>query len=176
VAVTAFTQISRTSKTLPLPLAYPGIEQEDEPFRYWYFSGSKEVYVAPHAPFYLKAYDLDGHQMTQFSPLAVNAEPLNSNRRLECFQGAVSGTQFTCFTGTKVQKLTAEVLQAHISTLTSLPTPHYKHHVVAWESPTHGRYLTRRMSSSVQSSLTAMGLRATCSNSTSILGRAAALL
>ena len=32
----------------------PGIEQEDEPFRYRYFSGSKEVYVAPHAPFYLK--------------------------------------------------------------------------------------------------------------------------
>jgi hypothetical protein len=71
----------------------PGIEQEDVPFRYRYFSGSKEVYVAPHAPFYLKvfmylfiylllykgtntdtaplylnAYDLDGHQMTQFSP------------------------------------------------------------------------------------------------------------
>ena len=44
------------------------------------FYGTKVQYWH-WAHLYLKAYDLDDHQMTQFSPLAVDAEPHNSNSR-----------------------------------------------------------------------------------------------
>jgi len=97
VAVTPFTQVGITPQNPSGSLArktYADVQTESEPFRYWYFPGHGSTYTAPHPPLYLKAYDLDGHKMTQFTPLSVNAFPEASNRRLECFNGSMSGAYY----------------------------------------------------------------------------------
>ena len=76
VAVTAFTQSGYTSAN-PLGVSdFAGVDGESESFRYRTFPvqtpfvANGKTYAAPHPPLQLKAYDLDGHEMSFFSPLA----------------------------------------------------------------------------------------------------------
>jgi len=99
VAVTAFTQLGYTEiHEMPTHATFNSIKDEVADFRFRTFptqvplqAGGGKMYSAPHPPLALKAFDLDGHALTYFSPLAVNEFPERSNRRLECFKGSAGG-------------------------------------------------------------------------------------
>jgi hypothetical protein len=63
----------------------------------WFFNGTG-FFKAPHPPFYIKAYDYDGHMISQYDPNSA-VLPSSSNRRAECFEGRMDG-KFTTPMGT----------------------------------------------------------------------------